>query len=183
MEKIGCVVPLKSGFKLCVEVKLSAPTSRIPHLKSYDKMLTVDDFFDDWSFQMTGKSAEERKLREQGYIRIDRFCEAMDTWALSCQKELPSDREHHLRWRKEFGEHWQFIRAAIAKSCLLDRLIYGGETLRKEMCPTHQGHWSGCNISGENPCECQHDTCITGWLRNAGDPNSQASFRVTLLRP
>jgi hypothetical protein len=70
---------------------------------------------------------------------------------------------------------------AIAKSCLLDRLIYGGEQLRKEICPTHKGQWSGCNISGEKTCECQHDTCITGWLPNPGDPKSQASFRVTLL--
>jgi len=130
---------------------------------------------------MQGESTDERKLREQGYIRIDRFCYAMDRWAQVCQRELSTDDEHRRRWRREFSEHWQFIRLAIAKSCLLDRLIYGGEQLRKEMCPTHQGQWSGCNISGEKPCECQHDTCITGWLPNPGDPKSQASFRVTLL--
>ncbi len=124
---------------------------------------------------------DEKKLRRQGYIRIDKFCDAMDTWARVCQEELPTDDDHQLRWRKEFGEHWHFIRLAIAKSCLLDRLIYGGESLRKKMCPTHKGHWSGCNITGERPCKCAHDTCITGWLQNPRDPRSQASFTVTLL--
>jgi hypothetical protein len=132
---------------------------------------------------MPREAADERKLREQGYIRIKRFCDAMDRWAHVCQKDLPTDGERQRRWRKEFGDHWQFIRLAIAKSCLLDRLIYGGEQLRMEMCPTHKGQWSGCNISGEKPCECQHDTCITGWLPNPGDPKSQASFRVTLSNP
>ena len=88
---------------------------------------------------MQGESTDERKLREQGYIRIDRFCYAMDRWAQVCQRELSTDDEHRRRWRREFSEHWQFIRLAIAKSCLLDRLIYGGERLCKEMCPTHPG--------------------------------------------
>jgi hypothetical protein len=82
---------------------------------------------------------DEQELRKQGYIRIDQFCRAMDTWARVCQQELESDYEHRRRWRKEFGEHWAFIRLAIAKSCLLDRLIYGGETLREKMCPIHKG--------------------------------------------
>ena len=123
----------------------------------------------------------ERKLRERGYIRIDKFCSAMDTWAEVCQEELPGDSEYQLRWRKDFREHWNFIRLAIAKSCLLDRLIYGGETLRQKMCPIHQGHWSGCNITGKDPCECAHDSCITGWIQNPSDPKSQASFAVMLL--
>jgi hypothetical protein len=97
---------------------------------------------------------DEKKLRKQGYIRIDKFCEAMDLWAQVCQQELPSDEEHHLRFRKEFRDHWRFIRIAIAKSCLLDRLIYGGDTLRENRCPIHKGHWSGCDINGENACEC-----------------------------
>ena len=130
---------------------------------------------------MVTKPMDESELRKRGYIRIDDFCHAMDTWARLCQEELPTDSEYRRQWRKEFGQHWQFIRLAIAKSCLLDRLIYGGERIREKMCPTHKGRWSGCNITGEEPCECQHDTCITGWLRNANDPRSQASFTVTLL--
>jgi hypothetical protein len=125
---------------------------------------------------------DEQELRKQGYIRIDQFCHAMDTWARVCQQELESDYDHRRRWRKEFGEHWAFIRRAIAKSCLLDRLIYGGETLREKMCPIHKGHWSGCDLDGEN-CGCAHDSCITGWLQNPGDPKSEALFKVTRLNP
>jgi hypothetical protein len=123
---------------------------------------------------------DEGELRKLGYIRIDQFCRAMDTWAQVCQRELPIDTEYQLRWRKEFSEHWRFIRLAIAKSCLLDRLIYGGEQVREKMCPIHKGHWSGCNLTGE-PCDCAHDSCITGWLQNPGDPKSDASFKVMLL--
>jgi hypothetical protein len=128
-----------------------------------------------------GESMDEKKLRKEGYIQIEKFCRAMETWARVCQEELPSDSEYTLRWRKQFREHWEFIRLAIAKSCLLDRLIYGGETLRVNVCPIHKGQWSGCNITGENPCDCAHDSCITGWLQNPHDVKSQASFTVTLL--
>ena len=119
---------------------------------------------------------DERKLRKQGYIRIDKFCDAMDTWAQVCQEDLPNDNEYHLRFRKEFRAHWAFIRLAIAKSCLLDRLIYGGETLRKKMCPTHKGHWSGCNITGEDVCACAHDS-----LSRAGFPIPATPSRKRLL--
>ena len=122
----------------------------------------------------------DRELRKQGYIKIAEFCKAMDTWARVCQQDLPGDSEYRLRWRKEFTEHWDFIRLAILKSCLLDRLIYGSESLREKMCPVHKGHWSGCNITGEDICECRHDTCITGWLQNPTDPKSEASFAVML---
>jgi|tagenome__1003787_1003787.scaffolds.fasta_scaffold17430749_1 hypothetical protein len=123
---------------------------------------------------------DKSELRKQGYIQIGEFCRAMDTWAKVYQQELPADTEHKRDGRKEFGEHWHFIRMAIAKSCLLDRLIYGGETLRKNICPVHKGRWSGCNVNGEQ-CGCLHDTCITGWLQNPDDPKSQASFRVISL--
>lgn len=123
---------------------------------------------------------DEQELRKQGYIRIDQFCRAMDTWARVCQQELASDHELRRQWRKDFGKHWAFIRLAIAKSCLLDRLIYGGETLRTKMCPVHKGRWSGCNLKGKN-CDCAHDSCITGWLQNPGDPQSDASFKVMRL--
>ena len=50
-----------------------------------------------------------------------------------------------------------------------------------KMCPTHEGHSSGCNMMGESICECAHDTGITGWVQNPTDPESQASFAVMLL--
>ena len=123
----------------------------------------------------------EAKLRKKGYISIRKFCNAMDTWARVCQEELPNDSDNRRRWRKEFGQHWDFIRLAIAKSCLLDRLIYGGEELRKDVCPVHKGNWSGCDLRGEH-CGCAHDSCITGWLQNPEDPKSEASFTVMLLK-
>lgn len=88
---------------------------------------------------------------------------------------LPSDDEHKIAWRKEFQEHWMFISRSISKSCLLDRLLYGGEKLRTEMCPVHKGHWYGCSPSNEITCGCDHGICITGWLKNKGDPESHNS--------
>lgn len=55
----------------------------------------------------------EAELRKQGYIRIDKFCRAMDTWDEVCQRELPGDSEYRLRWCKEFAGNWEFIRLAI----------------------------------------------------------------------
>ena len=31
----------------------------------------------------------ERELRHQGYIKIAKFCKAMDTWAKVCQQNCP----------------------------------------------------------------------------------------------
>lgn len=105
-----------------------------------------------------------------------KFCKAMDTWAQACMTGLPSDDDYKKEWRKKFRESWQFIRLAIGKSCLLDRLIYGGETLRTDMCPVHEGRWSGCSTDAQpEGCNCRHDICVTGWQRNSGDPESQNS--------
>jgi DNA-directed RNA polymerase specialized sigma24 family protein len=60
----------------------------------------------------------EAKLRKQGYIRIDKFCHAMDTWAQVCQQELPADSEYRLRWRKEFSVHWQFEKDRLRREIL-----------------------------------------------------------------
>lgn len=51
----------------------------------------------------------------------------------------------------------------IRKSSLLGRLIYGGESLRTEKCPTHEGVWRG--IPGPAPLDCACD--MTGWLPSA----------------
>lgn len=49
----------------------------------------------------------------------------------------------------------------IAKSSLLCRLLYDGETLRTTPCPTHKGRWSGCH-----PEPCEHGCDYVGWLPN-----------------
>lgn len=104
------------------------------------------------------------------------FCNAMDTWAKACMTDLPTDADYKKEWRKKFRESWQFIRLAISKSCLLDRLIYGGETLRTEICPVHHGIWSGCSADAlPKECNCRHGICVTGWQRNPGDPGSENS--------
>lgn len=102
-----------------------------------------------------------------------KFCKIMDTWAQACMTGLDTDDEYKKEWRKKFQESWQFIRLAIGKSCLLDRMMYGGETLRKDPCPVHKGRWSGCSADPQpEGCNCRHDICITGWQQNPEDPKS-----------
>ena len=110
----------------------------------------------------------------------DNFCKAFETWATACTTPLEDDDEYKTKWRNEFRDHWKFIRLAIHKSCLLDRLIYGNETLRTELCPVHKGRWSGCSFE---ECEhgCMHGPCVTGWIRNPDDPESTSSG-VALVR-
>lgn len=53
----------------------------------------------------------------------------------------------------------------LMKSCLADRLVYGGEKVRKTPCPVHKGHWSGC-VWGDRACPegCMYGENVTGWL-------------------
>ena len=94
-----------------------------------------------------------------------RFCEAFETWANVAQTPLASDSADTKHRREAFAFHWENVHKAIRKSCLLHRLIYGGEALRTRPCPVHQGSWGGvtdppCLHCGVGPtCECN-----TGWL-------------------
>lgn len=97
---------------------------------------------------------------------VDSYCREFHAWA----NKKADDR---VFWR-----HWCTIELTIHKSCLLDRLIYGGETLRTEKCPQHQGRWSGCRFE---PCECSHGSCVTGWLPNENDPISQSNGVITVI--
>jgi hypothetical protein len=111
-------------------------------------------------------------------LKASEFCAAFHTWAAACITPLDTDLEETRKWRENFRRRWDFIDLAIRKSCLLDRLIYGGETLRTEVCPVHKGHWSGCSPA---PCPiCRHGVCITGWVKNPGDPTSTNSA-ITFL--
>lgn len=96
-------------------------------------------------------------------LKAEEFCEAFYTWAKACQTDLPTDDEGTKQWRREFVSHWSFIELAIRKSCLLDRLIYGRELLRTEICPIHKGRWSGY-VRENLPCGCQFRSNVTGWL-------------------
>lgn len=59
---------------------------------------------------------------------------------------------------------WGPLRVAIRKSNLLYRLLYGGEPLRTQPCPEHQGVWSG--IGTPDKPDCPHGCGFTGWLPN-----------------
>jgi hypothetical protein len=96
-------------------------------------------------------------------LKAEEFCNAFYTWAEACQTELSTDDEGMKQWRKDFANHWSFIELAVHKSCLLNRLIYGREPLRTEMCPVHKGKWSGCE-SETLDCGCQFASNVTGWL-------------------
>jgi hypothetical protein len=77
-------------------------------------------------------------------VQIERICDRMRNWARD------KDDVSHLA-------------LSIEKSCLLDRLIYGGEPLRTERCPKHKGRWSGCV---PDPCPiCSYGSNVTGWKR------------------
>jgi hypothetical protein len=102
-------------------------------------------------------------------LKAEEFCKAFYTWAEACQKELPTDDDDMKQWRKDFAAHWSFIALAVHKSCLLNRLIYGREPLRTEMCPEHKGKWSGY-VSEKLECGCQFGANVTGWLQ---PPNKQ----------
>ena len=65
-----------------------------------------------------------------------RFCEAMDKWAALMAAKDP---EH-------FETAWRTVRMAIGKSCLLDRMLYGGEQASEVPCPVHKGIWSGIHL-------------------------------------
>jgi len=94
------------------------------------------------------------------------FCDKMTEWAEACMTPLPTDDQDKTAWRKEFQDHWLFIRRCISKSNLPWRLMYGDEKLRTEQCPVHKGKWSGCNLPEETACKglCMSGHNVTGWL-------------------
>lgn len=132
--------------------------------------------------QRRSSTAEERKkfqtswnfLQQHGWREVinsstpqapDVYCPKFHEWA-KVKIDAP-----------DFWNHWCRIELAIMKSCLLDRLIYGGEKLRTQKCPKHLGKWSGCSFAS---CECSHDSCLTGWIKNPDDPTSPNSG-ITLV--
>lgn len=116
-------------------------------------------------------------------MKPEDYCAALEKWA-----ELYLDSENELRPDMMSGLRAAFntIRLAVSKSCLLDRLIYGGEKVSQTPCPVHKGRWSGIQVgwpgqkwsNGEDVevspmlqkwydegCRCfKHSCgCTTGW--------------------
>lgn len=67
-------------------------------------------------------------------MKPEDFCNAMSTWAQFMCEADPDLRESIVD-----------VELAVEKSCLLDRMIYGGEHPSKTPCPVHKGEWSGCH--------------------------------------
>lgn len=116
---------------------------------------------------------------------INKYCDGLRTWQKALierserlAKELRELKEADVseadkkfkiyglnnyieRYEKDL-EHIRHTFLMIRKSNLLDRLLYCGESLRKEMCPEHKGHWTG-GLANVDTCEygCQ----LTGWIK------------------
>ena len=112
------------------------------------------------------------------------FCNKFDLWA-----QLMAGHGDGIS--ATFDQAWPIVRASIAKSCLLDRMVYGGEMPSKTPCPVHQGRWSGIQLGHpgrfwsdgspvkeeehlrkayDDGCRCwQHKSCscTTGWQPDA----------------
>lgn len=117
-------------------------------------------------------------------IELERYIAAFETWAHVADQG--TEIEHTIarvaaylrgrhRGRVEIevlckdATSWlrtqAFPSLDVGKSCLLGRMIYGGEELRTRPCPVHKGMWSGCS---PNACAagCGYGMNITGWLPN-----------------
>ena len=109
----------------------------------------------------------------------------------------PSERDYqldHLRGYESAAESANYTFLQIRKSNLLARLLYEGETLRKQRCPEHKGKWSG--IEGGPDSVCPHKCQLTGWIQEEVDmgkplpgvmavqmvPTGQAPGDVTMIR-
>ena len=101
---------------------------------------------------------ELREFFGEPCLPASKYCKALTTWA-----HIQSENEKN----EQFAQFYRVIENSIYKSCLLDRMIYGGEELRTEPCPVHKGVWSGISF-GEGKCECSTGSCActTGWLPN-----------------
>lgn len=114
------------------------------------------------------------KLRthyNQPVIPLGRVCNAIYDWAEALRdlaKRTKADgRTQHQG--SAYLDHLSHITMDINKSGLLFRLLYLGDELRTDMCPTHNGHmnismWCGNPAAGN--CECDG----TGWLPNKAQP-------------
>jgi len=88
-------------------------------------------------------------------LPVTKYCKALYTYL-----DLRAEKD------EKFAEMYGFLNVSVNKSCLLDRLIYCGEELRTEKCPTHDGIWSGCDFDQKITCCRGPCGCITGWLPN-----------------
>lgn len=99
----------------------------------------------------------------------EHVCDAIDAWAalMSKSKDIIGTADS-----SEFERAWRMVRLNIAKSCLLDRMLNGGEKPSKTPCPVHQGRWSGIHLgwpgqTWSSVAPIQTDPMLVEW-REAG---------------
>ena len=116
-----------------------------------------------------GTGSDDRDERSKAYRRFDedraRRRDPAHTISVPCSDAIEAEEDAQAISR---------VFMKIRKSNLLCRLLYAGQELRTEMCPTHKGKWSGCSW-GENPCACNDDGNVTGWLPVAAKKNDGAT--------
>ena len=125
-------------------------------------------------------------------IKVKKYCASFALWAkVTCEagiitpeevtivlngcdfllEKFPlSEEEEEIQTLCDELEKWaaknrapRGVMLAVWKSCLLDRLIYGGEELRTVPCPIHKGQWSRCHIE-LCPEGCNFGSSYTGWV-------------------
>lgn len=81
-------------------------------------------------------------MSEERRKKVDRFCQELEQWA-----RLVAEKD------EGFERDWQNVTRYIHKSCLLDRMLYGGEAPSQTPCPVHEGRWSGLHMWGTKLCD------------------------------
>ena len=86
---------------------------------------------------------------------------------LARMKKDPKEDYADVERQEKLLSTMESIEFMIQKSSLLGRILYGGEKLRTEMCPVHEGRWSGCEFPMHNVCP--HKCELTGWVKHPDD--------------
>jgi len=111
---------------------------------------------------VTGSFAPERKAT------VNEFCKAIDEYINAVDKEHGESEDWPSKQLHALVQDYRQHQITIRKSNFLYRLLYLGERVRLEKCPTHKGKWSGYGWGRQ--CACQdyeaggYGPDITGWL-------------------
>ena len=82
---------------------------------------------------------------------VSEYCSSLRSWA-SLMIKAKEDRDAESPGKQfppeadGFRESVRELELAITKSCLLDRMIYGGEKPSQTPCPVHKGQWMGIHL-------------------------------------
>jgi len=109
---------------------------------------------------------------------VTEYCAAFEAWASALGekvKRMDAGEEREDEGLRRASEALSWLQLPIYKSSMLGRLIYGGEKLRTERCPEHNGIWSGLDFGPKFGPHCEHGCHLTGWLpAGTGTQNEEA---------